>query len=130
MYDSTMCSLFKAESNGRGKTLIFLFSRLVNKSNKFGIIMLKGASNGVDALCVKLEDVDLTAQNRSVTGVLSSHPDSRDLHIDNLSLLFHGVELLVDAMLELNVGRRYGLIGLNGCGKVFLLVEILSTPLS
>ncbi|PVD30264.1 hypothetical protein C0Q70_09527 [Pomacea canaliculata] len=83
-----------------------------------------GASNGVDALCVKLEDVDLTAQNRSVTGVLSSHPDSRDLHIDNLSLLFHGVELLVDAMLELNVGRRYGLIGLNGCGKSSLLAAL------
>lgn len=53
---------------------------------------------------------------RSSTGVLASHPDSRDVHIERLSVAVHGAELLIDAKLELNCGRRYGLVGLNGCG--------------
>lgn len=53
----------------------------------------------------------------SCTGVLASHPESRDVHIENFSITFHGVELLSDTRLELNRGRRYGLLGLNGCGK-------------
>lgn len=54
---------------------------------------------------------------RAVTGVLASHPNSTDVHISSLSLTFHGQELLVDTSLELNSGRRYGLIGLNGTGN-------------
>ena len=53
----------------------------------------------------------------SCTGVLASHPESRDVHIENFSITFHGVELLADTRLELNCGRRYGLLGLNGCGE-------------
>jgi ATP-binding cassette subfamily F protein 2 len=48
------------------------------------------------------------------TGVLASHPQSRDVHIISFTLLYHGHELLVDADLELNHGRRYGLLGPNG----------------
>ena len=65
----------------------------------------------------ELDGLDLAAQYRSVTGVLGSHPDSRDVHINALSISFYGHELLIDTTLELNSGRRYGLIGLNGCGK-------------
>ncbi|KAH9491909.1 ATP-binding cassette sub- F member 2 [Bulinus truncatus] len=72
-------------------------------------------------LCTLVDELAIAAKYRSVTGVLASHPDSRDLHIHNLSILFHGAELLMDSTLELNVGRRYGLIGLNGCGKSSLL---------
>lgn len=61
--------------------------------------------------------VKLDLSNRSCTGVLASHPQSRDLKIENFSMTFHGVELLTDTKLELNCGRRYGLLGLNGCGK-------------
>ena len=50
-------------------------------------------------------------------GVLVSHPSSRDVHIHNFSLTFHGAELLSDTHLELNTGRRYGLLGLNGSGR-------------
>lgn len=64
----------------------------------------------------ELEAMTLLAKHRACTGVLASHPDSRDVHIHNLSITFHGVILLDDTKLELNVGRRYGLIGLNGCG--------------
>ncbi|KAJ8871117.1 hypothetical protein PR048_027421 [Dryococelus australis] len=76
--------------------------------------------NGVEisaeeALCRKLEaDAKLNAEARACTGSLAVHPRSRDIKIDNLSISFHGHELLQDTVLELNCGRRYGLLGLNG----------------
>ena len=54
---------------------------------------------------------------RSCTGVLTSHPLLRDVHIEKVNLNFHGAELLCDARLELNAGRKYGLVGLNGSGE-------------
>lgn len=89
-----------------------------------------GVSNGDEVvpiseeemLCKKLEaDAKLNADARACTGSLASHPRSRDIKIDNLSISFHGCELLQDTMLELNCGRRYGFIGLNGSGKSTLL---------
>lgn len=66
-----------------------------------------------------------------MTGVLASHPNSTDVHISSLSLTFHGQELLADTSLELNSGRRYGLIGLNGTGNllVFPLYPAISMEL-
>uniref|UniRef100_A0A8D1GAE4 ATP-binding cassette sub-family F member 2 n=1 Tax=Sus scrofa TaxID=9823 RepID=A0A8D1GAE4_PIG len=79
----------------------------------------------VDLLTKELEDFEMKkAAARAVTGVLASHPNSTDAHIINLSLTFHGQELLSDTKLELNSGRRYGLIGLNGIGKSMLLSAI------
>lgn len=86
--------------------------------------------NGVEisaeeALCMKLEaDARLNAEARSCTGALASHPRSRDIKLDNFSITFHGCELLQDTRLELNCGRRYGLIGLNGSGKSTLLAVL------
>ena len=42
---------------------------------------------------------------RTVSAVLTSHPLSRDVHIEQFTLLFHGHELLMDAKIELNHGR-------------------------
>lgn len=78
----------------------------------------KQSQNGAGSVTGAMADIKLSA--RSVTGVLSSHPASRDIHIDRFSLTFHGAELLSDTRLELNCGRRYGLVGLNGSGKQFL----------
>ncbi|CAL5014179.1 unnamed protein product [Urochloa decumbens] len=80
----------------------------------------KGAAapNSIDAV------VALKLSDRTCTGVLASHPLSRDIHIESLSLTFHGHDLIVDSELELNYGRRYGLLGLNGCGKSTLLTTI------
>nr|QNH67898.1 ATP-binding cassette transporter subfamily F member 2 [Brachionus rotundiformis] len=64
------------------------------------------------------------ADNRACTGVLASHPNGRDVHIHQFSLTFYGQELVVDANLELNMGRRYGIIGLNGSGKSTILTAI------
>ena len=70
------------------------------------------------------KDMDLNAESRACTGVLSIHPRSRDIKIDNFSITFHGVELFQDTKLELNCGRRYGVIGLNGSGKSTLLAAV------
>ncbi|GIL54155.1 hypothetical protein Vafri_9733 [Volvox africanus] len=75
---------------------------------------LAAASKGVKELSV-------FDTGRSCTGVLASHPQSRDVHISSFTLLYYGHDLLVDADLELNFGRRYGLLGPNGCGKSTLL---------
>ncbi|XP_050282573.1 ABC transporter F family member 1 [Quercus robur] len=72
-------------------------------------------ANGVEALLIS---------DRTCTGVLCSHPLSRDIRIESLSVTFHGHDLIVDSELELNYGRRYGLLGLNGCGKSTLLTAI------
>ncbi|KAI9396978.1 hypothetical protein POPTR_004G214300v4 [Populus trichocarpa] len=66
----------------------------------------------------------LQISDRTCTGVLCSHPLSRDIRIESLSVTFHGHDLIVDSELELNYGRRYGLLGLNGCGKSTLLAAI------
>ena len=75
-------------------------------------------SPGVSSLTKELDEFELAkTEARAVTGVLASHPNSTDVHISSLSLTFHGQELLADTSLELNSGRRYGLIGLNGTGN-------------
>lgn len=58
------------------------------------------AANG---LADALEEFELN--DRSTTGVLTSHPQSRDIHFESFSLLYHGHELLADTQLELNYGR-------------------------
>lgn len=58
--------------------------------------------------------IDVT---RSSTGILNSVYGARDIKIGAFSLNFHGKLLVEDTMIELTVGRRYGLIGPNGCGK-------------
>ncbi|WVZ03240.1 hypothetical protein V8G54_024046 [Vigna mungo] len=90
---------------------------------------------------------EMHISDRTCTGVLCSHPLSRDIRVSNtippswavgsvawlfyhvamiesLSVTFHGHDLIVDSELELNYGRRYGLLGLNGCGKSTLLTAI------
>ena len=82
----------------------------------------------LDEIQRKMEAIALlaktNAENRACTGVLASHAHGRDVHIHQFSLTFYGQELLVDAELELNHGRRYGIIGLNGSGKSTILAAI------
>lgn len=68
-------------------------------------------------LNVELEN----AKARSVAAVLASQSQSINLKIDQLTLTFYGREIVTDTTLEINMGRRYGLIGLNGSGKSSLL---------
>ncbi|XP_055915163.1 ATP-binding cassette sub-family F member 2 [Eupeodes corollae] len=100
-----------------------------SSSNK-GISKANGTNGTVELteeelLCAKLEEeARISAEARSCTGSLAVHPRSRDVKIANFSITFFGSELLQDTMLELNCGRRYGLIGLNGCGKSSLLAVL------
>lgn len=48
--------------------------------------------------------------------------NARDIHIDTFSISARGKDLFVNAELNINHGRRYGLVGPNGC--VCLLSEI------
>jgi len=89
-----------------------------------------GVSNGASALpsiehlSRTVGDIEISSSHRAVTGVLASHPDCRDVQVIGVTINFHGVELLSDTKLELNKGRRYGLLGANGCGKSNLLEAI------
>jgi len=58
---------------------------------------------------------------RSSTGVLISRPTAKDVKIDAFSVSAYGELLVNDTLLELTIGRRYGLIGANGSGKSTLL---------
>ena len=62
--------------------------------------------------------------DRVTTGVLASLKASRDVKITSASLVFHGRVLFNDTTIEINYGRRYGLLGENGCGKSTLLKAI------
>jgi ATP-binding cassette subfamily F protein 2 len=62
--------------------------------------------------------------DRVTTGVLASVPSSKDVKITSASLVFHGRVLVTDSTLELSSGRRYGLLGENGCGKSTILKAI------
>lgn len=62
--------------------------------------------------------------DRVTTGVLASTAASKDVKITSTSLVFHGRVLITDSTLELTLGRRYGLLGENGCGKSTILKAI------
>ena len=61
--------------------------------------------------------ISVSALKRTVTGVLASRPTSRDIKIINFSMGMNGQELVKDCEIEITIGRRYGLLGQNGCGK-------------
>ena len=56
---------------------------------------------------------------RNCTGVLISQPRALDVKVGGFTLAAYGKELIKDTMIELTIGRRYGLIGSNGSGKCF-----------
>ncbi|WIA13446.1 hypothetical protein OEZ86_006722 [Tetradesmus obliquus] len=94
-----------------------------DQENPNGAAAAEGLSHSVSQVSLSKSDNQPWDEDhgRSTTGVLASHPQSRDIQIDSFTLLFHGHELLADTRLELNYGRRYGLLGLNGCGKSCML---------
>ncbi|KAK9329284.1 P-loop containing nucleoside triphosphate hydrolase protein [Lipomyces starkeyi] len=73
---------------------------------------------------LKLQEDKHGLSDRVTTGVLSSLVTSRDVKVTSVSLVFHGKVLIQDSTLEFNYGRRYGLLGENGCGKSTFLRAI------
>ncbi|CAJ0577055.1 unnamed protein product, partial [Mesorhabditis spiculigera] len=81
--------------------------------------------DNVDAAAAMLAKIELdNAKARSVAGALTSNPKSVDVKVEGLTVTFHGREIVTDTKLELNMGRRYGLIGLNGSGKSTIMQSI------
>ena len=71
-----------------------------------------------------LQEDEHGMSDRVTTGVLASQGASRDVKITSASLVFHGRVLFNDTTIEINFGRRYGLLGENGCGKSTMLKAI------
>lgn len=59
-----------------------------------------------------------------ITGVLASQQQTMDVKIEQFSMSVYGKEFIKDTKLELNFGRRYGLIGMNGSGKSTMLAAV------
>ncbi|EPQ28378.1 uncharacterized protein PFL1_04205 [Pseudozyma flocculosa PF-1] len=72
-----------------------------------------------------VDDLDLKRMalksDRNASGVLTSDKQSRDIHIENFTMSFHGRLLIDTATISLNYGQRYGLLGENGAGKTTFL---------
>ena len=86
-------------------------------------ISLKGSSavptELLDLRFRKPDDADMS--NVAVTGALLSDRNSKDVQVDKFSLQAYGQLLIKDTSLNLLYGRKYGLLGPNGCGKSVLL---------
>lgn len=105
-----LCAKLELEARINGK-----FKRELSHSSPMHVCF-----NRPNLVCMRL----FIAEARACTGSSAVHPRSRDIKISNFSITFFGSEMLQDTTLELNCGRRYGIIGLNGCGKSSLLAVL------
>jgi hypothetical protein len=81
-----------------------------------------GAGAGaLDLSDLKSSVAELDEGLPTVTGNLMTHEGSQDIKIGSFSLEVYSKVLIEDTTLELNKGRRYGLLGMNGSGKSTLL---------
>jgi len=85
------------------------------------ITTVEEAITGVRASDGDALEEQASAVKRTVTGVLASRPAARDIKIIGFSMSMNGRELIQDCNIELTIGRRYGLLGQNGCGKTNFL---------
>ena len=96
------------------------------KKGEDEVTTLEEAMKGVSVAAAEAEGaasgaLSKSALKRTVTGVLASRPTSRDIKIINFSMGMNGRELVQDCTIEVTIGRRYGLLGQNGCGKTNFL---------
>ena len=93
----------------------------------------RGGSSKKESLDAALANMSLKddkgAEQRTVTGVLCTQPLARDIKFENYSLQCFGTDLITNTTLELNYGRRYGLLGSNGCGKTTFLKSLAARDL-
>lgn len=81
-----------------------------------GCKMSKRRQNNKQSAPVAQPEAPTSASDRVCTGVLTTLTNSCDLKIESFSMSLFGLELVKNTTLSLNYGRRYGLIGANGCG--------------
>eukprot|EP01134_Creolimax_fragrantissima_P004403 CFRG4403T1 len=76
------------------------------------------AKKGKAAAAAEAKAVDVVVSDIVMTGENALQTQqSRDIKFVQFSLSYMGQVLIQDTTLELNVGRRYGLLGRNGSGK-------------
>jgi ATP-binding cassette subfamily F protein 2 len=75
-----------------------------------------GADEEEEIVVAKKIDTGITC-----TGILSTQRFDRDLKFHSFTMSYHGKELITTTELNLLFGKRYGLIGENGCGKTTFL---------
>jgi ATP-binding cassette subfamily F protein 2 len=101
-----------------------------NNGNDATVALTGLALDEMDDVERKFAQVELDNANaRAVAGVLSSHDSAKDLKIIGVTITFFGREILTDTTIELSQGRRYGFLGLNGCGKSTVLHAIANREL-
>jgi len=91
--------------------------KVIPKAAKTHSSMLKGDEEKVRQM---LAGITVS----TTTTATSERHRTRDINVENLTLLFHGKDLVKDTTLQLSYGRRYGLLGPNGCGKSTLMNAI------
>jgi ATP-binding cassette subfamily F protein 2 len=112
-----------AVSASKQKRMAAKAARADKKAGKEGSPMSTSGTNTpiTPSSNASLEDLPLDKLSinvaRTATGVYTSQARSRDIKIESYSLNYHGRVLIDNATIELNFGRRYGLIGANGSGK-------------
>jgi len=84
----------------------------------------KLAAEATEIEKLREEQARLNAEARNCTGVLATKELTSSVHINSLSITYHGQVLIDDTDLELNQHHRYGIIGPNGCGKSTLLAAL------
>ena len=94
------------------------------KDRKGGKKGSKGSAEEAGTLADELKSKAVVDNGRSCTGVLASHPESRDVQISSFTLLFHGHQLLVDGELQLNFGRS----DLHGDGMSCVMLAWVRLP--
>ncbi|KAF7728161.1 hypothetical protein EC973_006555 [Apophysomyces ossiformis] len=83
--------------------------------------LMSSGNNSVEDLSMARLKISV---DRTATGVYATQERSRDIKIESYSLNYHGRVLIDNATIELNFGRRYGLIGANGSGKSTFLASL------
>eukprot|EP00882_Tetradesmus_deserticola_P006325 GHRQ01006654.1.p1 GENE.GHRQ01006654.1~~GHRQ01006654.1.p1 ORF type:complete len:528 (+),score=237.91 GHRQ01006654.1:258-1841(+) len=118
-------ALFKSKAELKAEKAAAKEKKKMEKSKSSGSV--KSLAKSVSEVSLnggRASDVGVTESPRTVTGVLASRPTARDIKIEAFSLGICGNELIQDCSIELTIGRRYGLIGQNGCGKSSFLEAI------
>lgn len=98
--------------------------KVIKEKKERGEKIVEVNDNAAKLEKLKLQEDKHGISDRVTTGVLASLATSRDIKVVSASLVFHGKVLLQDTTLELNFGRRYGLLGENGCGKSTFLKSV------
>ncbi|KAM9958115.1 hypothetical protein ACTFIW_013095 [Dictyostelium discoideum] len=68
----------------------------------------------------------LKEQQTMMASTIRGTNQSRDIHVDTFNVTYGKNDLIINSDLNLNYGRKYGLIGRNGTGKTTLLRHIAS----